>query len=101
MSPLIDKVGKSSIDWVLAEQPASNWSTVPPRQRPLPVQSRHLEEEVEVEDIEGGRGKGGREQEKEEQVEGKQGIGQRGGRGATQKEGQDMRSQRKKMRRRI
>lgn len=46
MSPLIDKVGKTSIDWVLAEQPASNWSTVTHRQHPLPVQRRHLEEEV-------------------------------------------------------
>lgn len=49
MGLLIDKVRKSSIDWVLAEQPASNWSTVPHRQHPLPVQQHHLEDDVEVE----------------------------------------------------
>lgn len=68
MFPLIDKVGKSPIDWTSAEQPASNWSTVPPRQSPLPVQRRHLEE-VEVEDKEEGRGGGGGQQEEEGQVE--------------------------------
>lgn len=98
-SPLIDKVGKSSIDWMPAKQPASNWSTVPPLQHPLPVQRRHLEEEVKVKDKEGGKKKGqrGAEEGAGEGGTGKRKTRSRGERGAKQKEEQHRRSRRKKI----